>query len=154
MTTYARSFLLGRRYCVYTTASQQCHNTLHKPHICRPHTRRGTKAGKRLIMPIRDVFSKDYNAVKFNCVNKQAGANFDNLKLPTVPEKKSAPDNAGCSRSIPSIVHLRDILHPIGTLSNKSTLHVNRDNLLKIKRVSDCKAAVEQHLRICCFNPK
>jgi len=125
MTTYARSFLPGLRYCVYPTANQPWHNTLNKLHICRPYTRRGTKARKRLIRPICSVFNKPYNAVKFNCVTKQAGANFDNLKLLIAPEKKYAPDNAGCSRSIPSIVRMRDILHPIGTLSNKSTLHVN-----------------------------
>ena len=141
-------------YCMYTTASQPWHNTLHNLHICRPHTGGEQRAGKHLIKPISSVFSKHYNAVKFICVNKQAGVNFNNLKLLTVLEKISAPDCAGCSRSIPSIVRMRDILHPVGTLSNKSTLHVNRDILLKIKSVSDYKRVVEKHLRICCFNPR
>ena len=34
ITTYARSFLLGLMYCMYTTASQPWHNTLYNLHIC------------------------------------------------------------------------------------------------------------------------
>ena len=88
MTTYARSFLLGLMYCMYKTASQPWHNTLYNLHICRPHTGGEQRAGKHLIKPISSVFSKHYNAVKFICVNKQAGVNFNNLKLLTVPENK------------------------------------------------------------------
>ena len=62
---------------MYTAASQPWHNTLHNLHIDRPHTRRVTKAVKRLIWLIHPFVSRLYNEAKFNCANKQAGAIFD-----------------------------------------------------------------------------
>lgn len=39
---------------------------------------------------IRPTVSRYYNETNFNCANKQAGDNFDNLKLLIVTETKSA----------------------------------------------------------------
>jgi len=43
-------------------------------------------------MPIHSVVSRSCKEAQFDCANKQAGANFENLKLLIVPETKSALD--------------------------------------------------------------
>ena len=67
-----RTFLLGLRHC-RQPPSQPWTATTETLNLCRPPTRRGTKAGTRRLRPITTVANRWNNRTEFTSVCKQTG---------------------------------------------------------------------------------